>query len=211
MPNCRTVDDDSVEVAAFDMLLKGKKPGQVGEAGEGGDVIGHGLVHVAPDEHITQPGAERAGRIVAAGHRLQRPEVGRQRLRPLTQGAAEGRGEAGPEAEGERLAAVLSDGSGGGGGQRADAGAAPAGEDDNSHALSPVYGDGEMIAHGKRDRLTPPRPCPRIVPAMPVESETVPVGSQAPDFTLTSIQGEQVKLSDYRGRNVVLIFLRGFG
>ncbi len=46
---------------------------------------------------------------------------------------------------------------------------------------------------------------------MPVESETVPVGSQAPDFTLTSIQGEQVKLSDYRGRNVVLIFLRGFG
>jgi len=64
---------------------------------------------------------------VAAGHRLQRPEVGRQRLRSLTQGAAEGRGEAGPEAEGERLAAVLSDGSGGGGGQRADAGAAPSG------------------------------------------------------------------------------------
>ncbi len=46
---------------------------------------------------------------------------------------------------------------------------------------------------------------------MPVESETGPVGSQAPDFTLTSIQGEQVKLSDYRGRSVVLIFLRGFG
>ena len=46
---------------------------------------------------------------------------------------------------------------------------------------------------------------------MPVESETVPVGSPAPDFTLTSIQGEPVKLSDYRSRNVVLIFLRGFG
>ena len=46
---------------------------------------------------------------------------------------------------------------------------------------------------------------------MPVESETVAVGSPAPDFTLTSIQGEQVRLSDYRGRNVVLIFLRGFG
>ena len=46
---------------------------------------------------------------------------------------------------------------------------------------------------------------------MPVSSETVPVGSPAPDFTLTSIQGEQVKLSEYRGRNVVLIFLRGFG
>ena len=46
---------------------------------------------------------------------------------------------------------------------------------------------------------------------MPVPSETVPVGSQAPDFTLTSIQGTEVSLSDYRGRNVVLVFLRGFG
>ena len=45
---------------------------------------------------------------------------------------------------------------------------------------------------------------------MPVESETVPVGSEAPDFSLTSIQGEQVRLSDFRGRNVVLVFLRGF-
>ncbi len=45
---------------------------------------------------------------------------------------------------------------------------------------------------------------------MPVSSETVRAGSAAPDFTLTSIQGEQVSLSDYRGRNVVLIFLRGF-
>jgi peroxiredoxin len=45
---------------------------------------------------------------------------------------------------------------------------------------------------------------------MPVESETVPVGSQAPDFTLTSIDGQEVKLSDYRGRKVVLVFLRGF-
>ena len=46
---------------------------------------------------------------------------------------------------------------------------------------------------------------------MPVPSETVPVGSQAPDFTLTSIQREEVRLADYRGRNVVLVFLRGFG
>jgi len=45
---------------------------------------------------------------------------------------------------------------------------------------------------------------------MPVESETVPVGSQAPEFTLTSIQDEQVRLSGFRGRNVVLVFLRGF-
>ena len=45
---------------------------------------------------------------------------------------------------------------------------------------------------------------------MPVPSETVPAGSQAPDFTLTSTRGEDVSLSDYRGRNVVLVFLRGF-
>ncbi len=46
---------------------------------------------------------------------------------------------------------------------------------------------------------------------MPVPSETVPVGSQAPDFTLASVQSDEVRLSDFRGRNVVLVFLRGFG
>ena len=66
-----------------------------------------------------------------------------------------------------------------------------------------------MIAY-EAQRLTPPPPCPRIVPAMPVSSETVPVGSPAPDFTLTAIDGQEVRLSDYRGRKVVLIFLRGF-
>jgi peroxiredoxin len=45
---------------------------------------------------------------------------------------------------------------------------------------------------------------------MPVSSDTVPVGSQAPDFTLTAIDGREVRLSDYRGRKVVLVFLRGF-
>jgi peroxiredoxin len=45
---------------------------------------------------------------------------------------------------------------------------------------------------------------------MPVESETVPVGSRAPDFSLASIQEEQVQMSDFRGKNVVLVFLRGF-
>jgi peroxiredoxin len=45
---------------------------------------------------------------------------------------------------------------------------------------------------------------------MPVQSETVPEGSQAPDFTLTAIDGREVSLSGYRGRPVVLVFIRGF-
>ena len=46
---------------------------------------------------------------------------------------------------------------------------------------------------------------------MPIESTAVPVGAQAPDFTLTSIDGEEVSLSSYRDRHhVVLVFLRGF-
>ena len=46
---------------------------------------------------------------------------------------------------------------------------------------------------------------------MPVDSDTVPTGSVAPDFTLTNIDGSEVSLSLYRGRPVVLVFLRGFG
>jgi peroxiredoxin len=47
---------------------------------------------------------------------------------------------------------------------------------------------------------------------MPVDSETVPVGSSAPEFTLQAANdGREVSLSDYRGRPVVLVFLRGFG
>ena len=45
---------------------------------------------------------------------------------------------------------------------------------------------------------------------MPVDSESVPLGAQAPDFTLTAIDGTQVTLSSLRGKPVVLVFLRGF-
>ena len=32
----------------------------------------------------------------------------------------------------------------------------------------------------------------------------------APDFELTDINGHLVRLSDFRGKNVVMAFLRGF-
>jgi peroxiredoxin len=47
-------------------------------------------------------------------------------------------------------------------------------------------------------------------PAMPVDSDTVPVGQPAPEFELTAIDGTRVRLSDLRGSPVVLVFLRGF-
>lgn len=45
---------------------------------------------------------------------------------------------------------------------------------------------------------------------MPLESETVPVGSAAPDFSLTATDGNEISLSSFKGRPVVLVFLRGF-
>lgn len=40
---------------------------------------------------------------------------------------------------------------------------------------------------------------------------SIAVGSKAPDFRLPSIMGEDMRLSDFRGRrHVVLVFLRGF-
>ena len=40
---------------------------------------------------------------------------------------------------------------------------------------------------------------------------TVRPGQPAPDFALVSTEGEQVSLTDYRGRWVVLVFLRWLG
>jgi peroxiredoxin len=37
----------------------------------------------------------------------------------------------------------------------------------------------------------------------------IPVGEQAPEFTLRNQDGEKVSLSDYRGRKVLLIFYPG--
>ena len=46
---------------------------------------------------------------------------------------------------------------------------------------------------------------------MPVESRFVKVGMEAPDFTLPSVQGTDVSLSDFWGKkHVVLVFIRGF-
>ena len=45
---------------------------------------------------------------------------------------------------------------------------------------------------------------------MPLDSQVVPVGSEAPDFTLTAIDGSKVTLAGLRGKPVVLVFLRGF-
>ena len=43
-----------------------------------------------------------------------------------------------------------------------------------------------------------------------VDSSTVPVGSIAPDFSLPDESGRLSCLAEFRGRPVVLVFLRGF-
>ena len=45
---------------------------------------------------------------------------------------------------------------------------------------------------------------------MSTQSTTTPTGSPAPDFTLPRVGGGELSLSSYRGRPVVLAFLRGF-
>jgi len=44
----------------------------------------------------------------------------------------------------------------------------------------------------------------------PFDLERVQVGSQAPDFTLAAADGTSVTLSRLRGKNVLLVFYRGY-
>lgn len=47
---------------------------------------------------------------------------------------------------------------------------------------------------------------------MPIEPERVPVGAEAPDFSLESPGRGTVRLGEFRGRSqVVLVFMRAFG
>jgi peroxiredoxin len=41
-------------------------------------------------------------------------------------------------------------------------------------------------------------------------SKLITPGELAPDFKLDDVQGNQIRLSDLRGKPVVLAFLRGF-
>jgi peroxiredoxin len=47
---------------------------------------------------------------------------------------------------------------------------------------------------------------------MPVEPERVPIGAEAPNFSLESRCHGTVRLADYRDRNhVILVIMRSFG
>lgn len=47
---------------------------------------------------------------------------------------------------------------------------------------------------------------------MPVEPERVPIGAEAPNFSLESPCRGTVRLADYRDRDqVILVFMRSFG
>jgi peroxiredoxin len=39
----------------------------------------------------------------------------------------------------------------------------------------------------------------------------LPAGQRAPDFKLTTLEGQTIALSDYRGQPVLLVFLRHLG
>jgi hypothetical protein len=47
-------------------------------------------------------------------------------------------------------------------------------------------------------------------PPTAIDLNRISVGSTAPDFELPSPSGSKLKLSSLRGKNVVLIFYRGY-
>ncbi len=55
-------------------------------------------------------------------------------------------------------------------------------------------------------------PTPKPISTPTAELAIPAVGEQAPDFTLDSVWGDPITLSEYRGRkNVVLVFYRTGG
>ncbi len=55
-----------------------------------------------------------------------------------------------------------------------------------------------------------PTPTPKIDPRR-TDLNRVVVGTKAPDFSLRNIDNQMVRLSDYRGKqNIVLVFYRGY-
>jgi len=79
-----------------------------------------------------------------------------------------------------------------------------------------------MIQEGRRDMLTSPDAATqkkdrsldkvanlyKTAPGMegPAENQGLPVGTQAPNFTLQNANAEPVSLSDFLGKNVILVF-----
>jgi cytochrome oxidase Cu insertion factor (SCO1/SenC/PrrC family) len=45
---------------------------------------------------------------------------------------------------------------------------------------------------------------------VPSDLSRVAVGAQAPDFALPAAEGQTVSLASLRGKNVVLVFYRGY-
>ena len=41
-------------------------------------------------------------------------------------------------------------------------------------------------------------------------SKLIPPGDLAPDFEMQDVEGRRVRLSEFRGKPVILTFLRGF-